>query len=118
MQPDGAYYNGGISKGRFEGFGVLLSANGRERYEGFFRRGAKQGHGIFHYAGGDALECNFKADAPDGPGTFSYAAGGTVEGTWSQGRLVEGDGVVPTENGARFRCVWSEGRLVSSAPLD
>ena len=40
MQADGSYYNGGIAKNRFEGFGVLLSANGRERYEGFFRHTA------------------------------------------------------------------------------
>ena len=118
MQPDGAYYNGGIAKNRFEGYGVLLAANGRDRYEGFFRRGAKQGHGIWFYANGDALECNFAGDAPDGPGTFTYAGGETVQGTWRQGRLVEGEGVVPTDGGARFRCLWTEGKLVSSAPLD
>ena len=118
MQPDGAYYNGGIAKNRFEGYGVLLAANGRDRYEGFFRRGAKQGHGIWYYANGDSLECNFAGDAPDGPGTFTYAGGETVQGTWRQGRLVEGEGVVPTDGGARFRCLWTEGKLVSSAPLD
>ena len=118
MQPDGAYYNGGIAKNRFEGYGVLLAANGRDRYEGFFRRGAKQGHGIWFYANGDSLECNFAGDAPDGPGTFTYAGGDTVQGTWRQGRLVEGEGVVPTDGGARFRCLWTEGKLVSSAPLD
>ena len=118
MQPDGAYYNGGIAKNRFEGYGVLLAANGRDRYEGFFRRGAKQGHGIWFYANGDSLECNFAGDAPDGPGTFTYAGGETVQGTWRQGRLVEGEGVVPTDGGARFRCLWTEGKLVSSAPLD
>jgi hypothetical protein len=117
-QPDGSFYNGPTSKGRYEGWGVLLASNGRERYEGWFHRGEKHGHGTYFYANGDTLECEFRDDAPDGAGTFTYANGDSMTGVWRAGTLRDGFGTVPSESGARFHAVWQKGKLVSSTPLE
>lgn len=118
LLPDGRSYWGGLRRDRFEGFGVLLSENERERYEGGFHRGKKSGTGTFYYANGDVFRGEFENDAPHGEGEFSFANGGAVHGVWKRGRLWQGSGNFTVSSGARFAGVWESGDLVASRPID
>ena len=118
LLPDGRSYWGGLRRDRFEGFGVLLSENERERYEGGFRRGKKSGSGTFYYANGDVFRGQFEDDAPHGEGEFVFANGGSVQGVWKRGRLWQGSGNFTVSSGARFAGVWESGDLVASRPID
>ena len=116
-QPDGSFYRGSIGSKGFEGFGILLSSDGRERYEGEFRHGEKDGRGVYVYGNGDMLDGTFEDDAPDGPGVFRFANGGVVNGTWVHGRFWSGSGTLVTETGTRLSASWEKGELVATVPL-
>lgn len=118
LLPDGRSYWGGMQRGRFEGFGVLLAENERDRYEGSFHRGRKNGFGAFYYANGDVFSGEFRDDAPNGEGEFSFAGGGVVKGVWKRGRFWQGRGSFTAAGGAKFTGVWDNGELVASRPID
>ena len=118
LMPDGRSYWGGFRRDKFEGFGVLLSENGRDRYEGSFHRGKKSGRGSFYYANGDVFRGVFDDDAPHGEGEFVFASGDTVTGVWKRGLLWQGRGNYTVSSGARFAGVWENGDLVNSQRID
>lgn len=118
LLPDGRSYWGGLHHGKFEGFGVLLAANERDRYEGKFHRGKKEGLGTFYYENGDVFSGVFEDDAPNGEGEYVFAQGGTVTGTWKRGLLWQGRGTFTVASGAKLAGSWDNGELVASRPID
>ena len=115
-QPDASLYRGGLSHGRFEGYGVhVINADG-ERYEGLFRHGRREGRGRYVYPNGDVLDCTWDDDVPNGAGSFTFAAGGTINGTWKRGTMVSGSGTFSTVSGAQNFGVWQDGNF-SSQPI-
>ena len=118
LMRDGKSYWGGLHKERFEGFGVLLAENERDRYEGMFRHGKKNGYGVFYYADGNVFKGTFRDDAPNGEGEFTFAKGGSVKGIWRRGLFWEGRGTFTSSTGAQFVGVWADGELVASRPID
>jgi hypothetical protein len=82
-------YSGGISAGKLEGRGVAVMPSGN-RYEGMYRDGHKNGHGVFTWS--DArYDGAWKDDLPDGLGTYTEADGTEHTGQWKQGCLGEND---------------------------
>ena len=117
--PDASFYNGPTdSQGRPHGFGVLAVNNRGERYEGHFRHGVKEGEGVYHYANGNMIDCVFEDNAPNGQGKFYFANGGSISGTWRNGVIWEGSGVIISDKGAHYFARWNGGNLTESRLLD
>src|SRR5947209_17421251 len=76
--PDGGLYRGSVKGGAFDGRGELVGPD--FRYEGGFRDGLKQGHGVLEWKNGDRYEGLFADDHPEGWGEFRFASGDRYEG--------------------------------------
>ncbi|MBR1835929.1 MAG: hypothetical protein IJ783_01450, partial [Kiritimatiellae bacterium] len=109
----GTHYNGGWKNGRHHGYGVIAYEASRERYEGWFVSGKKNGHGKYFYANGDVFEGEFRNDSPHGAGSYAFANGGHVEGVWRNGLLWSGRGEIVSGVGARQSITWDGGHVVN-----
>ncbi|MDQ7246973.1 hypothetical protein [Dongia sedimenti] len=77
--------SGGVLAGKLEGQGTAVLPNGN-RYEGMYRDGQKDGHGVFTWSD-SRYDGAWKDDLPDGLGTYTEADGEQHTGEWKQGCL-------------------------------
>jgi hypothetical protein len=77
-------YSGGCVNGLAEGKGT---ASGTASYEGEFKAGRKQGHGVKTWPNGDRYEGEFVEDRKEGQGTYTWGRG-PWEGESYQGAYV------------------------------
>lgn len=68
----------------------------RDKYEGYFVKGEREGFGKYEWVGGDSHEGTWCQGLMHGKGVY-LSAGGSLHGTWVNGKL-SGAGV------HRFRC--------------
>lgn len=86
-RPD-AVYEGEYRAGLPNGHGIYSWSDGA-RYQGEFREGKFQGHGIFIWANGDRYEGEWNNGEPNGEGRLATARQ-VYAGSWSQGCFRQG----------------------------
>ncbi len=101
-------YDGEWKDGRENGHGVAVAANG-DLYEGEWRDGRRNGHGVYLWANGDRYDGQWKDDRQNGHGVLVWAGGDRYEGEWRDG-LRNGHGVYLWANGDRYEGQYRDDR--------
>jgi hypothetical protein len=84
--PDGSVYDGQWENDKMHGRGIFISSN-RDKYEGTFVYGLKEGHGIMQYINGNVYNGQWKNDTLHGNGVFKFINGNTYEGDFIHGQF-------------------------------
>ena len=89
--PDEAVtWSGDCAKGLAQGRGVLQWYRGGKpiggRYEGEYRDGFMNGHGVATFESGNRYEGEWKNGQRNGRGIFTWANGNRFEGQWADGK--------------------------------
>ena len=87
MNNNNLIYDGEYKKGNRDGKGVYYYKNG-ERYEGKFKNGLREGKGIFFWKDGNRWEGYFKNDEMNGEGIF-YDGNESYTAIYKNGELIE-----------------------------
>lgn len=99
-------YSGPCSNGLAEGTGI---AQGTARYEGDFKAGRKNGHGVKTWANGDRYEGDFVEDRKEGQGKYTWGrgpwAGESYEGAYV-GDKRQGFGTYRWPSGDAYSGPW------------
>lgn len=80
-------YNGGMLKGKFNGYGTLKLSN-HDHYEGNFKNGQFSGKGTFTSHENWKYQGKFSAGVPNGKGVLTTAKHQKYMGTFSKGELL------------------------------
>ena len=88
--PTGTTYSGELLNGLRHGFGRLESPNEEINYEGNWKNGLKNGHGIMNKKG-SIYEGNWKDGFIDGKGKLTWKSGNIYKGEFIKGKI-DGDG--------------------------
>ncbi|CAD8075849.1 unnamed protein product [Paramecium primaurelia] len=102
-----SYYFGQLVNGKKNGFGVILSNNGRT-YEGQFENDRKHGSGFERFPDGASYNGTYINGKPDGVGKFLWANGEVYEGGWQNG-LKHGQGIWNGIKGDSYVGEWKMG---------
>lgn len=78
-------------------------------YEGEFRGGLTDGHGVYRWSDGSRYEGEFRAGQFDGRGVYFWSNGASYAGEWEYGRP-NGAGSLSTAQGT-FKGIWMDGCL-------
>ena len=81
-------YEGEFRHGKHNGHGVQTFADG-SRYEGEFRDGTRNGYGIATFADGSRYQGEYKDGARNGRGVETLANGDRSEGEWRNGKFAD-----------------------------
>ena len=88
--PTGTIYSGELLNGLRHGFGRFESPNEDINYEGNWKNGLKNGHGIMKKKG-SVYEGNWKDGSIDGKGKLTWKSGNIYKGDFRNGKI-DGDG--------------------------
>jgi len=105
--PDGAVYEGEWKAGQREGHGMYQYAG--DVYEGEWKAGEKEGRGKFRYADGAVYDGEWKAGQMEGSCTFQLAGGDVYEGQYKIGQM-EGRGTLRYADGAVYEGQYKGGK--------
>jgi hypothetical protein len=105
MQPSRSFsWSGGCANGLVSGQGILQwydNATPSDRYEGAYRDGKMNGHGVFLALDGERYEGEFKDDARTGHGVYITRRGERYEGGFERA-VLQGPGTAVFTNGERY----------------
>jgi hypothetical protein len=87
---------GKLTAGKWNGQ-VTMAMPNDNRFDGMYRDGAKNGHGVYIWSDG-RYDGAWKDDKPDGLGTFTDADGKPHTGEWKQGCFADEDGTIALKN--------------------
>lgn len=107
--PDGSVYEGPFRDGMFNGHGVLTYPAGA-RYEGEFRNGLFQGHGVYVSGDGDLYRGQFKRGVMTGTGEIHLANGDFYQGEIRHWQM-HGTGRLRQHDGTTYEGGFVEGRF-------
>lgn len=100
--PDGSTYTGEVQNGLPHGKGVLIFAPGdqknRQKYEGQFYNGIRQGYGVMTWLSGQKYDGAWANDTFEGQGIKYCSDGKKYEGMFQQGLLSKGKLTFPNGN--------------------
>ena len=103
------HYEGGYKVGRMDGHGVFTYDSGN-RYDGEWHADRRNGHGSYSWSNGDRYEGEWKNSKENGRGVLVRANGERYEGDF-KGGLWDGEGVYTLADGGRY-----EGHFVAGLP--
>jgi len=106
--PSGDRYEGQLSGGLLDGWGVYYFRNG-DRYEGSFREDMKQGYGVLYFQNGDIYKGEFLDDKRHGKGTYVFANGSRYVGEFRDGKR-HGRGRYIYEDGQEYIGDFRDGK--------
>ena len=121
-------YEGTWEKGKMHGQGTyyyyLEQSDGtfkeNGRYAGHFRRGAREGMGIYTLPCGSIYDGEFHDNIQNGYGIFRFTDGSIYEGAWKDGKRHGNTGILVASDGFRYEGQWvnnsMEGRGVATYP--
>ena len=114
--PNGDIYTGAFFEGTISGKGEYIYKASGERYVGFFDGGLKEGFGSLVTANGRYVG-GFRKDKKHGFGVEYDTDGSEYRGYFSKGER-HGDGVLESELNERRFQKWDSGELVSDIPIE
>ena len=98
------------------GKGLLKSLHDGSEYSGDFKKGKREGYGIYVYPDGDKYEGEWLDNIHHGKGKYTWAADGkTTQGMWKHGRK-DGEHNVWTPDGKQ-RILYKEGNILKKVYL-
>lgn len=88
-EDDEEFYDGPLNKdGEKHGRGTLyFDKEKKNKFQGRFINGVKEGKGSFYFSDGSSLSGNFVNDSLEGRGLYLYDDGALMVGTYKQGEL-------------------------------
>jgi hypothetical protein len=101
----GVTYQGGFKDDDFDGKGTLTEQGAR--YEGAFKAGRKNGHGLLTTTDGDRYDGEFADDKMTGRGTLVLSDGRKYEGLLQDGKP-NGQGTLTDPSGT-YTGIWQNG---------
>ena len=81
------------AQGNPHGRGTMTWIRSKNRFEGNFTNGTREGKGCFYFADGSSLSGYFKNGNLDGIGLYTYPDGSFLKGTYVRGRNKKIDNV-------------------------
>jgi hypothetical protein len=108
--PAGFRYEGQWRDNIVAGLGVSLEGETRDRYEGEYVAGKRQGHGIYHFADGLRYEGEFEQNRRTGHGITYAPNGASIEAKWTDG-APDNLAVVHDGKGMRYEGTMVERRF-------
>lgn len=106
--PNGDRYEGAVSGGMMNGWGVYSFQNG-DRYEGEFRADVIDGRGTLLHSNGNKYAGDFKNGAKDGEGLLQFKNGDLYKGDFQAGHR-SGTGTYIFANGAKYIGRFNKGK--------
>jgi hypothetical protein len=91
--PQSETFSGTLVGGMGDGAVSIVFSDG-DRYDGMYRNGHRNGHGISVRTSGSRFEGEWKDGKPNGFGTYTTKDGTRYEGDWTEGCLAKGDDVI------------------------
>ena len=85
-----------------------MLANG-DVYDGHWKEGKKEGHGVYVYASGVKYNGTWHSDKMDGYGSLLFPDGSSYYGEFSEGEI-SGTGTFNYTDKARYTGEWSKGK--------
>lgn len=114
LQLDDGRYVGEVSNGKPHGYGIVYfkedDANGCVSYEGNWKNGAREGHGIMIWKDGDKYDGNYENGVRSGQGTYYFANGNRYEGNWVKNKR-NGQGILYYADGNRYEGNWNNSKI-------
>lgn len=106
----GTVYIGEFSNSRFDGTGIMISANG-DRFIGKWQDDSRNGYGkLLIAAGNQRYEGEFKENKFEGYGTFQYKDKSIYSGMWANS-YANGPGKYKASNNDIIEGIWQNGGL-------
>ena len=108
-------WSGACTEGYASGNGIARwSSGGKEllTYEGVFKGGLLQGHGVMLASGGDRYEGDYKDGMRDGQGIYTSSAGQRYEGGFRDNKK-HGFATVTDANGVRSEVSFQDGQQLN-----
>jgi hypothetical protein len=84
-----------------------MTSTGHPIYDGEFRGGKRNGHGVITWENGNRVEAEWSDDAPNGHGTAD-SRNGHYEGEFRDGQMT-GFGTAISPDGSRYESQWRNG---------
>lgn len=117
IKPNGDYYKGVFSKGKFTGNGeVRITDKSNKTYEGEYQNNLPNGVGKLVYPTGSILSGNFKMGVPYDQCEIQYANGDLYQGLVSN-ELPNGQGCCTYQNGNVYVGQWAQGMRQGAGKL-
>ena len=135
---DGRYYTGSWKRGRWNGHGKAIFANGdtytgdyvhdqrhgvgryewsdARVYDGRFGNDQREGHGTYSWPNGSVYCGQFHLGLRHGYGTYTFEDGSVYTGEWSNGKQ-QGNGECIWADGRCFRGEWFDGHAHSGVEI-
>jgi len=114
---DGSSYSGSWKSGKMHGKGTFISANGKERYEGYFVEGKMEGEGTKYFPSGSFYSGSFAGDKFEGHGLMHFTDGRIYEGEWSNG-FMNGKGKMTYPDGSVYIGERKNGKKCGEGTLE
>ena len=111
--PNGNRYDGEFRDGKKNGHGVITRPNG-DRYDGEFRDGKNNGHGALTLANGVRYDGGFRDDKYNGRGVMTWPNGDRYDGEFLDDKR-NGYGVYTRTNGERRAGQWHDGQFAGGS---
>jgi hypothetical protein len=100
---EGSYNNYGL----FHGNGKITTSEGT--YDGEWKNGFYDGHGIFTWTNGNKYEGQWKDNILNGCGVFTWKNGDKYDGQWKDNKK-DGQGVSTLANGDKYEGQWKDNK--------
>jgi len=110
--PNGDVYEGTYLNGLRHGDGSYVFAKQKGAYNGSWEAGHKTGKGEFKYPDGSRYKGGWNSDKRHGKGTYYYANGDVYCGDWNMGVKCGHGSYVNAADGSKLVGTWSEGKIV------
>lgn len=104
-------YQGPFRFGKRQGQGVQYYPDGSMRYKGDFKDDNRSGYGAYYFSNGDKYVGLFSNNRPNGKGTYYYADGDVFVGIYQDGKR-NGSGTYYHKNGKKIRGEYEDDELV------
>ena len=105
-----AFYVGYWDNGRQYNKGKVFDINNNLIYEGEYKKGVRDGNGIYYYPNGEKYEGKFRNGIREGKGVFYWKDGKRWEGYFKNDEM-NGEGIFYDENES-YTAIYKNGELV------
>ena len=110
FQNDEAFYVGYWDNGRQYKKGKVFDMNNNLIYEGEYKKGLRNGNGIYYYPNGEKYEGKFQNGIREGKGTFFWKDGNKWEGYFKNDEM-NGEGIF-YDGKDSYTAIYKNGELV------
>ena len=112
FEDEGTYYVGYWDNGRQYKRGKVFDKKNNLLYDGEYKKGYKEGNGIYYYPSGEKYEGKFMNGVKEGKGIFYWKNGNKWEGHFKNDEM-NGEGIFYNDEES-FTAIYKNGELVNN----